>query len=113
MLDPKVYVTQYHPRLNFSPAKKFGEIVFMTERDFKPDMGTQPQWVEEENTRVSNEIGESLIEYLPGHDYLLITGNLMTALVTGQYLAKRFNSEIKHKVLKWNNRSHDYDVYEI
>jgi hypothetical protein len=112
MSQSKVYVAQHVQKINYSPAQEYGELVFITHQDLVPSLDMQYDPTRETNSRVMSEIMLSLSEYIPGHDYLMMTGNPVVVLAIGKHLAQ-WGGNVKHKILKWNNRMLKYDIYVI
>jgi len=64
----KVYVAQENPKLNYVDAERFGEIIFLTFKEYSPIR----------NSLVNNQIIEDIRGFMkdfnPDEDYLLLTG---------------------------------------
>jgi hypothetical protein len=63
-----VYVVQENPKLNYMDAERFGDVVFMTSREYSPL----------KNSLVNKEITATIQGYMvgfnPDEDFLLLTG---------------------------------------
>ena len=64
----KVYIVQENPRLNYVDAERFGEVVFMTSREFSPLKNSLV------NAEIISDIQIFMNEFDPDNDYLLLTG---------------------------------------
>ena len=102
--QPRVFVTQYSPTWNFSEAEKYGEVVFLTNSEYRP----QP-CPPEVNGAIESEIRQRMKEYIPGEDYIALTGSAIPNVIVGQQLAKNG----PHRVLKWSNRKKGYELFII
>jgi len=102
----KVFVTQYSPRLQFVEAEDFGEVQFLTDKEYRPE--PVPPTV---NQTTNKMIMRKLVsEYIPGEDYILLTGSSIPNVVAGMAIAKMPGP---HRLLKWSNRMKKYELYII
>ena len=102
---PRVYVTQYSDKLNFAKAEHFGEVHFLTDREYRPlpcPPGT--------NTSVRHDIKRNMADYIPGIDYIVTTGSALPNILAGIEMA---SIPGKHQILKWNGRMNGYQKYQI
>jgi hypothetical protein len=102
---PKVFVTQYSKRLNFAEAEHYGEPVFLTQEEFRPNPA--PPGV---NDDIVSEIERKMQDYVPGYDYIVLTGSSIPNLIVGNLIA---GLEAPHKLLKWSNRLHGYELFIV
>lgn len=99
----KVFVTQAVRSLNFSTAEHFGEVVFLTDREYRPEP-TPLRF----NQDVTDDIVRGMKDYIPGEDFLCTTGSSLPNVVAGACLSKG-----THKMLKWNNRAETYELFTV
>lgn len=104
MSRAKVFVTQYSRRLDFTQLGRYGEVVFLTKKEYEPE----PVPVEI-NTTVKNEIVSGLKDYIAGVDFVVTTGSAIPSLIVGAVL----NPAHIHQILKWSNRDNKYELYKI
>ena len=64
----KVFVVQENPRLNYVDAERFGEVVFMTSKEFSPLKNSLV------NAEIISDIQAFMKGFDPDNDYLLLTG---------------------------------------
>lgn len=72
MSESKVYVVQENPGLDYSDAERFGDIEFITNREFSSVTGSL------NNRDILVDIERSMGRFDPKRDYLLMTGNPIT-----------------------------------
>ena len=104
-MGPVVYVTQWDPRLSFKEAESFGEVRFLTKKEYRP-LPIPMSF----NTVVVHDIATGLEHYRPGMDYILLTGSSMATVLTSVIIGRMPGT---HLILKWNNRIRGYDTYEL
>lgn len=107
----KVLVTQYIKNINFAEAEKYGEVVFLTSEEYRPEPVVQMH-----NDRIANEIEHNFRKhYIPGEDYIMTTGSAIPNLIVGSLLAGhiRNGTKVEHKILKWSNREHAYELFKV
>ena len=105
MSRPKVFVTQFDPKWNFTPAEEYGEVVFLTSSEYQ----CEPSPVEY-NAAIHAEITRKLQDYVPGRDYIALTGSGVPNFVAGRILGR---SGGPHRILKWSNRQRAYELFTI
>ena len=98
---PKVFVTQFFVKGDFSKAETWGEVVFLTEREHKPEPTHRDY-----NVMTVAQVKRGLADYVPGIDYLLVSPNNIINLIVGSMLPVA-----EHKILKWNNRVREYRLH--
>jgi len=103
-MDPICYVTQYVTNLDYRKLGQWGEVEFCTSREFRPTPA--PDNI---NVSIIQEIAESLKNYRPRVDYIVTTGSSIPNIIVG----RRLQVALYHKILKWNNRTNDYELFEI
>ena len=98
----KVYITQENSSVDYMPATKFGDLVFITGSNQR--LSNHPNSLE--NKVILNQIETVLREFDPEEDYLLCTGSPTIMAICGSVLG-----EDLRKILNWDNRAHEY--YEV
>ena len=101
----KVFVTQYTKNLNFAEASNYGEVVFLTKEEYRPE-----PVVGGVNERVTAQILAGMSDYIPGTDFIITTGSAIPNVVVGVILARHLG---RHNILKWNNRYDRYELFKI
>ena len=94
---PKIFLTKEDPRLNFSPALKFGEeIIVLVTRDCP---------VHASSAGFTNAIKNKLMDF-SDEDYLLCSGDPVTIGIAVFYAA--FFNGNRVNLLKWDNMHKQY-----
>ena len=108
--QPKVFVTQYSKNLKFGDAEQFGEVVFLTDEEYKPEPSMPGH-----NERITQEIKSRLSTYIPGIDYIVLTGSsIPNMIVGGIIMGYAINGGlVKHNILKWSGRDKRYEQFKI
>ena len=95
----KVFVVQENPRLNYVDAERFGEVVFMTSKEFSPLKNSLV------NAEIISDIQAFMKDFDPDNDYLLLTGGPVL-------LGYAFHLAISKKgyitVLQWDGMKQAY-----
>ena len=107
---PRVFVTQEITRINYADAMDYGDVVFLTSDEYKPEPTDGRM-----NATIKHDIGKKMVDYIPGVDYILTSGSPVSIMVTGMIIGSqhaRVNNGPRgvHRVLKWNNQSSRYDL---
>lgn len=102
---PRVFVTQYTKQLNFAEANQYGEVVFLTQDEYRPE-----PVIPRVNDSITQQIMSRLQDYIPGHDFILTTGSALPNVVAGAFLAGRPGA---HKFLKWSRVREVYEVFTL
>ncbi len=105
MDNKKVYVTQFYKNLNFAKAQEYGDVVFLTDKEYRPEP-TMPRY----NEQITSEIERKFSSYVPGHDYIITTGSAIPNVVVGSLLAKMPGT---HNILKWSSRNEMYELFKV
>lgn len=100
---PRVFVTQEGPH-DYQPAQRYGDVVFMTKDELSPFASSR------RNVDIVADIKLAMVDYIPGFDYLLPAGSPV-AIAYVFMLASR--SGDTHRVLKWDNRAHQYSEFSV
>lgn len=110
MSTPKVFVTQYTRRLDFTELNKYGEVVFLTRNEYEPEPVPA-----EVNQVVKGDIERGMQDYIAGIDYIVTTGSALPNLIVGGIISGMTIGNVKpeHRILKWSNRDHKYELYKL
>lgn len=98
----KVFVTQENSAVDYLPATKYGDLVFVVGANQR----LVPYTGSIENKLVIEQIRTVLLDFDP-EDYLLCTGSPTIMALC----ASELGPDLK-KVLNWDNRMRDYFVVE-
>lgn len=105
---PRVFVTQEvrGPRTNidYTPARKFGDVDFLTLMDFSSDKNSIT------NRVLVEELRNKLRGFNPERDYIVQTGSPLVAAVVFMILRERTSKVL---FLRWSNRDFRYEEVEI
>jgi len=101
----KVFVTKFQAEWNFGPASKYGEVVFLTDKEHRPE-----PVVATYNERVTKEIMRGMADYIPTEDYIVMTAAAIPNMITAMLLQEM---QGPHNVLRWNNQTKTYDLYKV
>jgi len=101
----KVYVTKFQPDWDFLPATEYGEVVFLTEHEMKPE-----PTVGAYNDLIVKELRDGLEDYLPRHDYVVLTASATNNFKVANILHAKGG---RHNILRWNGRSRHYDLFKL
>lgn len=96
MQKSKVFVTQEMPRLDYTPAQKFGEIVFIVRQDYSPVAGSLI------NESINQAIAEKLRNFDFENDYLVFSGSPTVAAAVFAFIGRK--GQRPFCVLRWSNR---------
>ena len=66
---PTVYVVQENPRINYTPAEKFGIVKFLTADEYSPSQHSI------RNKRILEDVIRGLSNFDPDRDYIILSGN--------------------------------------
>lgn len=103
-ITSRVYVLQDMQGHDYSPAEVFGQLVFVSSDDINSRLsivGTPA------NRLVVARLFAVLREFREG-DFLVVDGNPILIAIALQFLVTVKNVGVK--LLKWDNRAHDYRV---
>lgn len=105
---PRVFVTQEvrnsRTQIDYSPARKFGAIEFLTIMDFSSDEGSLS------NKVLIEELRARLKEFDPSRDYIVTTGSPIVSAVVFMILRERTTCV---NFLRWSNRDFRYEPVTI
>lgn len=102
---PKVFVSKFQPSWDYSQAAEYGEVVFVTDREFhaEPSMPRH-------NETVGNEIAKGMQDYIAGIDFIVLTAAATVNMAVAMHISGKAET---HNVLRWSNRGHSYELYKI
>lgn len=106
--NPRCFVTQYVTNLNYEEAAKWGEVIFCTAKEFRPEPAPK-----EINKSIQNEIVTRMKDYIPGIDFIITTGSAIPNVIVGGVISGYAINGVLvgHKILKWNNRKNSYELF--
>ena len=101
----KVFVVQENPRINYSDALRYGELIFLTAHEYSPVSSSLL------NKELLSSIRGGLASFDHENDYILLAGNLITCgYVFHLVMADCPMDHPKANFLQWNKQSHTYSV---
>ena len=116
---PKVFVTHAHPKMKQSlslAAEDYGDVVFMSTDEYMPEPSFGST-----NTNIRDQIIESMVNYRPGRDFILVSGSPISIMITGIAIGMSFNAGLDsdqddcqvHKIMKWSGAERRYEICEV
>jgi len=102
----KVFVTHENANLDYSPAEAWGELCFITHKDFTSMGELSPH-----NADLIREIRAKVATFNADTDLIVISGSPLVAAAMFMLLAKRGISRVN--ILRWSNRDHNYNRTSI
>jgi len=100
----KVYVTQENHRLNYSDAERYGEVVFITNFEYSPNVNSK------RNMSIQNDICDTLVHYNSEEDFFLLSGDPIIMVLAFYHIAtKDGNASNRIRLLKWDNQDRSYN----
>lgn len=103
----KVFVAQENDKFDYSAAEQFGDLVFLTQHEYR-------SYSSPANGKIRDEIFDGLSEITP-EDYLLLTGNPITMSyafhIAACYLHDQGCSSVK--ILRWNSATLGYTIVDF
>lgn len=100
---PLVFVSQYVHSMDFSEAQKHGEVVFLTDKEYRAEPA--PDSI---NDPITNQIKTRFVDYIAGTDFIMTTGSGIPNIIMGNLLKSG-----EHKVLKWSNQRKTYQLFKV
>ena len=82
-MSARVFITQENPTRDYSDAEQYGEIQFLTSKEFSPHKNSK------QNIDIINEIKDGLKDWTPD-DYLLICGHPITASIVLHHVIEKY-----------------------
>lgn len=104
-MPSNVYVTQEQPKLNYLPAQKFGDIVFLVADDFSPVAGSLS------NVKLIEQIKQKLKAFDEANDYVVFSGSPTVAAAVFAHLGSKGVNSVR--VLRWSNQNLHYTPITI
>ncbi|TXG97768.1 MAG: hypothetical protein E6R08_06515 [Nevskiaceae bacterium] len=103
---PRVFVTQEvrTGRIDYSPARAWGQIKFCTIMDFSPEEESQL------NEVLVQDLRRVLADYDPQVDWVVMSGSPLVIAAIFMIIRERTASA---RVLRWSNRDHVYQEVTI
>lgn len=104
MSKPRVFVTQEMDRLDYSPAEKFGDVVFLTRSEFshvKSSLG---------NIELVRQIRDRLADFNAEIDFVVCSGSPTVAAAVFAIIGRKCG---RWTILRWSNRDFAYNPVEI
>ncbi len=103
---PKIYVTQEVAagRINYSPARAFGTIKFLTVMDVSSEDDSI------HNKMLVDEVRSKLSDFNCDTDHIVITGSPLVAAIVFMVIREKSH---KVNILRWSNISHNYTAVTI
>lgn len=105
MTAPKVFVTQFTKRQNFTELNEYGEVVFLTDKEYRPEPNLPTH-----NEAIRIEIKSKMTDYVPGLDYIVTTGSAIPNILAGMMIARQPGP---HNVLKFNNMTKRFELFKV
>lgn len=100
-----VLVTQFDPKWDFSDLNQYGDVKFLTDKEYKPEPTSADY-----NKMIHRDVVRNMNDYVAGEDYIVMTGSAIPNFLTGMRVAQIAG---RHKILKWSNRSRDYQLFIV
>jgi len=85
--------------MDYTQADQFGEVEFLSDADITPFAMSR------RNEVVLSGMRKGLSDYVPGTDFLVLTGSPLNILAAGAMISKIGS---KHNVLKWDRMNNRY-----
>lgn len=96
---PKVWITQETSH-DFLPAQKYGEIEFVTAKDFSSVRNSL------NNAALLDEVRFKMNKFDADNDWIVVAGSPYVAAAVFYWLGKRGAQTLN--ILRWSNRDHVY-----
>ena len=104
----RVFVAQEGPH-DYTAAMKYGQVLFVCDREITPT----PLTLSSKNAETIARIERVMTDYIPGHDYMIMTGSPIAIAHMLRAAFKRPIVDGMHCILKWDPRQQDYQLYQI
>ncbi len=102
---PKVFVTQENQGLDYTPAEEYGDVQFMTRKEWSPIKGSLM------NQDILREIKHALNDFNPAEDFLVVSGSPTVAALVFLHLGQMRHPALK--LLRWSNRDRVYQLVTL
>ena len=104
-MKKRVYVTHEKRGFDYSGALEYGEVKFLTRREYLPYPSVSG------NEEIFDEVWGGLDGYRPGVDYILLSGSPALMFLVGAMACDIAGDlDTRHNVLKWNGQRKAYDL---
>lgn len=100
-----VFVTQEVPNLNYSAAESYGDVSFLTNRDFSPMAQSL------NNSALMGQLKSGLATFNPFTDFVVLSGSPVVMAAVFLILGTRGFKTVP--VLRWSNRDSIYQPIHI
>lgn len=100
-----VFVTQENQGLDYTPAEEYGEIRFITRKEWS---GVKSSLI---NIDILREIKHALNEFNPAEDFLVVSGSPTVAALVFLQLGQMRLAPLK--MLRWSNRDRTYQLVSL
>jgi hypothetical protein len=99
-------VVQENPGMDYAPAEQFGDVRFITSREFRSVAGSFY------NEMILAAIESAMVKFKPEHDYLVFTGNPAIIGYTFHLAYQRAleSSGKEFRCLQWNRLRGEYYI---
>lgn len=105
---PRVFIVQEGVH-DYSQAMKYGEIDFL----MTDEISVAPVGISPRNSAILQGLCAKLTSYVPGIDFVLLTGSPIAIVWTAFALRHRFGSLVEHRFLKWDAQQRDYIPFVV
>lgn len=95
MRNSRVYVVQENQNLDYTDAERFGEVVFLTNMEYRPMASSK------NNVDLLNQIDDGLSKFDPEQDYVILTGNPITLGYAFHRLLSNVGDGTPVAILRW------------
>lgn len=85
--------------MDFSPAERFGDVVFITSHDPSPNSGSTI------NKSILDQMNDVAEQYVPGQDYIIATGAPLAIFMMGAIMGQRHDTMA---ILVWDRFTQNY-----
>jgi len=100
----RVFVTQENPKLDYSAAEDYGDLVFLTKDDIVPVKNSL------HNNSVIQQLKVGIDGLDPVNDFIVITGSPLVSAIVFMLIGRRHRQV---NVLKWSNRDGIYQNVSV
>lgn len=102
----KVWVTQERFGFNYTDAERFGEIDFVTSRDYTLPMNAPG------NLTIRTALASASKKFDPDTDSILISGSpVIAGVLIGKIIAEHDPRTLR--IVKWDNRDNEYNIMNV
>lgn len=106
-INPRVFIVKDNPNLDYTHAEEWGDVVFVANADFSPTNASP------HNRAVVEQVKESLRDFRPAIDKLVLTGSPMLIALVGHLAMRKAESEGSITVLRWSGIERRYFPFEV